>query len=532
MGNINVFKTTNGYNLSKLILNENKTFIIGKVQDKNDKLNYISTKWEIDKVTKKCKCVLDDKDYDFSIKGVYIEGLNAEAPKVVKNFYTFKRDAWHCKLYKWVYGKEPHKVHPTMCPYFWIMVITLLPPVFSIILIIKMFGAGGTKFLEALTTYKQRSRQREIQRKEKIKEDWITKIRNSWEKMNFEQLEKLINSDEWCKWRYDLREDHSFQHHHDYIYERYWKLRDEKRELKIKKQHEQDLKRRAAEELKPKVIHNTTHAEKEKKEKKVKKPIEFNYESKTSKIIGIGLIIMSCGFALYYIGLGIVKTLVAIDWGAVGFGILIVLGIILGCIGVYFAVKYILMPIYEYIIVPFFEKALVPFCKWCCRMIVKGFENILVPFAKYCIWYPIKYCICKPFEYGIARPVVAGIEKMEDNSDSIANFFRAIGKGIRFILFLLSYPFVMLYKGFFYMVVFFKMCGNLIHAMYKKNCPRITWTSGDVNDEEYNNFIEYGDVDYGRLTDIANKIKFNDKLTEREMAIFVSKTGQINNLIK
>lgn len=42
-----------------------------------------------------------------------------------KNPYTFSKDAWHCKLFKWCYGVNPPDVFKTMCPYFWSFVGTL-----------------------------------------------------------------------------------------------------------------------------------------------------------------------------------------------------------------------------------------------------------------------------------------------------------------------------------------------------------------------------------------------------------------------
>ena len=118
----NLFRTKGGFKLSNLIINESKTVLLGKITFANDEV--ISTKWDIDRENKICRCRHESLlDLDICIKENYM------APEIkavlVKNFYTFKKDAWHCKLYKWIFGKEPHKVHPTMCPYFWIMVLVL-----------------------------------------------------------------------------------------------------------------------------------------------------------------------------------------------------------------------------------------------------------------------------------------------------------------------------------------------------------------------------------------------------------------------
>ena len=156
----NLHTTKSGYDLKDMILNESRTVLIGKVRDKNQiKENsnsvpvYISTKWDIDRENKICKCQLDITEYDISLENKYIPSPAPE-PTPKKNFYTFKKDAWHCKVYKWVFGKEPHKVHPTMCPYFWIMVVVFLT--FPLILLVKMTGKMGTNFIESCSTYSKR----------------------------------------------------------------------------------------------------------------------------------------------------------------------------------------------------------------------------------------------------------------------------------------------------------------------------------------------------------------------------------------
>jgi len=53
-----------------------------------------------------------------------------------------------------------------------------------------------------------------------------------------------------------------------------------------------------------------------------------------------------------------------------------------------------------------------------------------------------------------------------------------------------------------------------------------------ISDEEYNEFIDNNNVTETRLRDIAKKVKEKQPLTNRENSIFVSKTSDINSIIK
>jgi len=52
-----------------------------------------------------------------------------------------------------------------------------------------------------------------------------------------------------------------------------------------------------------------------------------------------------------------------------------------------------------------------------------------------------------------------------------------------------------------------------------------------ISDVEYKNFIDKGTVSAKRLNSIANKIKNDESLSERESAIFTAKTSEINKLL-
>jgi len=56
-------------------------------------------------------------------------------------------------------------------------------------------------------------------------------------------------------------------------------------------------------------------------------------------------------------------------------------------------------------------------------------------------------------------------------------------------------------------------------------------TPNDIEDKEYIEFINRGSVSEERLNDIANKVKNQEPLTEREEAIFSDKTSEINDIL-
>lgn len=55
--------------------------------------------------------------------------------------------------------------------------------------------------------------------------------------------------------------------------------------------------------------------------------------------------------------------------------------------------------------------------------------------------------------------------------------------------------------------------------------------SGDISDKDYKTFVDKGKVSLTILKSIAEKVKTQSELTERENAIFVAKTAEINELI-
>lgn len=76
----------------------------------------------------------------------------------MKNLYTFSKNSWHVRFFKWIFNSDPTELYKTMCPYFWTYVVVVL--ILPIILIVKLFGKGGTEVLNGFRTYKERKEKR------------------------------------------------------------------------------------------------------------------------------------------------------------------------------------------------------------------------------------------------------------------------------------------------------------------------------------------------------------------------------------
>ena len=60
----------------------------------------------------------------------------------MKNLYSFSKDAWFVKLYKWLYGVDPTVKYKNFCPLFWVLVLTFL--LLPILVIFKVCGNLST----------------------------------------------------------------------------------------------------------------------------------------------------------------------------------------------------------------------------------------------------------------------------------------------------------------------------------------------------------------------------------------------------
>lgn len=409
----NLHTTKSGYDLKDMILNESRTVLIGKVHDKNQiKENpdsvpvYISTKWDIDRENKICKCQLDITEYDISLENKYIPSpAPEEKPK--RNFYTFKKDAWHCKVYKWVFGKEPHKVHPTMCPYFWIMVVVFLT--FPLILLIKMTGKMGTNFIESCSTYSKRM-------DEKRRANFVKMCLDKLPTMTDKEAYKLKHTKLFDRYKYEL------QYKDRYEIENkgsawYYK--------KVELAREEQRKSEEAYHLKREIVREKETEKYKKAEVRAEKIQELK-ESKTSKIIGIGLVIIIGYFAIWGLGVATIKIVQWVNWKYVGFFLLGLIGLVTLGFVMFISFKYIINP----------------FLKWSFIQMSKIDPPKLPKIPVYKFGKGIRKFF--GFIFGWVKP-----------------FVRAIA------------------QGFIYMIDFFAMVRDLIHSMYKKNCPIITWTDDD-----------------------------------------------------
>jgi hypothetical protein len=112
------------------------------------------------------------------------------------NLYTFKKNAWHVRFFKWIYNTNPTHEFKTMCPYFWSLVATFL--LLPFILIIKLFGKGGTKLLNKLESWKR-------DKITKTKENFIKKC--SKKDLTPEEAHRIYYSKCWNNFYWDLPDE-------------------------------------------------------------------------------------------------------------------------------------------------------------------------------------------------------------------------------------------------------------------------------------------------------------------------------------
>lgn len=417
----NLSVTTSGYLVKSLVYNLSRTVLIGSVQNKDDLLEYIQTKWDIDRENKVCKCQLGIEVYDINIEGKYIAPLPEEEP-APKNFYTFNVDAWHCRLYKWVFGKEAHKVHPTMCPYFWIMVLVFLT--FPLVLIVKMFGKAGTEFMDACTTYGKR-------RKANKEMKFTKNVNAKFPTMSDLDCYLLLKSPKYKKYQYDLTwgmrqqlEDKAYNH------------KSKKQQEKYEAEHLQQLHNDSIRKIK-----SEQRIKKIEKQKVVKVKITELRESKTSKIIGILFVSAVSIFLIYIVSIVLFELYKWINWTWVGQGLLVVAVVCGAAFSTYLLFKYLISPCTKYI----------------AHHIELGYDNISDRLN------------------AISSKIKPKLPKLPHTEFKMYKFKRKLSIVFVFLFGWIGQLFHIIVRGFIYMIDFFKMGIDLIKSMYHKNCPRITW---------------------------------------------------------
>lgn len=426
MSIIKIEQTKAGYKVKNIIINETKTVLIGKVQDLNNPDVFISTKWTIDRENKVAISQRTDITpqqqldgvFDLCLKNIYIESFQAP---VVRNFYSFHKDAWHCKLYKWVFGKDAWKVHKTMCPYWWTMIVVIL--FIWLICIFKLGGRWSQEMMESLRTYQERRREAKWQRKadadKKIRQDFMERIKDP-SKLTTKEAFEITESSGWNRFRYDINSN---------IFSQIMDLRgDYRKELWELEEIEAENQR--------KLLQKQTEQKIAKTQKREHTYTEFK-ENIFTKVIGMLLVIVISFFILYVIAQSLVALFNYIPWLFLGKILLWVAAFVASVYVLYLFIKFVAHPVLKFISHWVYVGGKATF-----KFIGEKTPKVKLPKNK------TKINLNKIIHYlfGWVVPVM----------NYIARFFISIFN-------------------------FFVMSKDLIYSIYKKNCPTITWLDEEDN---------------------------------------------------
>lgn len=241
----------------------------------------------------------------------------------MKNLYTFSKNSWHVRFFKWLFKEDPTKMYKTMCPYFWTYVVVIL--FLPIILIIKAFGKAGTALLNKLRTYKRDKEDRLIKELNERLRSAITpeaayKVMKS----------KCFRTFGWCGLTWEERqkvEELYYQHRHLLR-----QKEEEKEEARDKRRTERYVVIEA------------------RREKFTKTKTDFT-ESKIVNVLGYIILYAAIGILLY----GAVRLVMylctlhypAPNWNLIGIVTLIILGAA--------AFLFIVYAFFRYLVFPFFS---------------------------------------------------------------------------------------------------------------------------------------------------------------------------------
>lgn len=259
--------------------------------------------------------------------------------------YTFSKNAWHVRFFKWLFGQDPTQRYKTMCPYFWTYVLILL--FLPLILVIKLFGKWGTQFLAWVKDYKQNKTQAAI--------DHLIKT--------------CSNPDLTPQEAYDIVRSKCYDKYG------YWNL-DYETKSRIEQLHNQWHDHLMRLEL------ERTREKNEKREKMIQtyeSYKEYKWFTYLSYFISFSLI----GVILFAIGYGLYQAHQAIDWPWVGkwagaLGIIILTGASALLI-LYGFIKYMCIPFFKWL-----SCVKMPNCGLC-----RGIGNLFSYFIY--LWLPLKY---------------------------------------------------------------------------------------------------------------------------------------------
>ena len=260
--------------------------------------------------------------------------------------YTFKKTSWHVRFYTWLFGSNPTHTYKTMCPYFWTYVVVFLT--LPLILLVKLFGKAGTRFLNWTKDYKRNRIKRTI--------DHLAKICGD-PNLTPEGAHKIRNSKCWKNHVWDISSE----------------LEDRVRDL------DSEYIKYLAELNKQKA--RDAHEKRENLQKRYDEYKEAKWFTPVSYIISFGLI----GLILFSLGAAIYHGVQMVNWPAVGAALLYVLAG-LAALAVAVGIIYALI---KYGIIPFFQWlscVKLPHCGICDN--IKAFFGLF----KY-VWMPVKYVL-------------------------------------------------------------------------------------------------------------------------------------------
>jgi hypothetical protein len=124
--------------------------------------------------------------------------------------YTFKKDSWHVRFYKWLYDTNPIYKFKTMCPYFWSYVLTII--FLPVILPIRLMRGNMVDLNEKL---RERSYEKNKRKIVEVEARVIELLKGEPDK-----LYKFSNSKCYKKYKWGI--DNNLYWSVDEVIEEYW----------------------------------------------------------------------------------------------------------------------------------------------------------------------------------------------------------------------------------------------------------------------------------------------------------------------
>lgn len=239
----------------------------------------------------------------------------------MKDLYTFSKRSWHVRFFKWIFNSDPTEMYKTMCPYFWTYVVVMM--FLPLILIVKLFGKGGSKLLNDARTYRDR-------KEKKLTEKLMERFRLAIASGDPDEINRLSRSKCWKKfgnqmsYKVDYSEMTIFYNLRDKWEE---KERERRRELKHMRNKTKEIREQKIEDIK---------------------------ESITGKIIGYTMLVLVIG-ALGYLLFILFRWLIfginwpPANWPVIGTAVGILAGVILLIYLTYLSIKYLMVPFFSWV---------------------------------------------------------------------------------------------------------------------------------------------------------------------------------------